>query len=154
MPEWIQPIMGGRSIFIVSSNSGEVVIEKHYRGSTPRAVVDFFWDAVLASGRREDVPPVLVAPKYYLMNVYRNKLYFLAIVSGEVPPGLVFEMLHRIVDVFDDYFGTSASRTKSGGSAHMKADEYRMKENFSTVYQLLEEFMDIVNEVAFILFLF
>ena len=132
-----------RSVFIISSNGGEVLIEKHYRGSTPRAVVDFFWDAVLASPRREDVPPVLVAPKYYLMNVYRNKLYFLAIVAGEVPPGLVFEMLHRIVDIFDDYFGTSAPKTKTGGNNTVsKADEFRMKENFSTVYQLLEEFMD------------
>jgi AP-3 complex subunit mu len=42
---------------------------------------------------------------------------------------LILEFLHRIADIFVDYFGSPA-------------DESAIKENFSTVYQLLEEMVD------------
>lgn len=32
----------------------------------------------------QDVPPVLVTPKYYLVSIYRNGLYFLATLNTEV----------------------------------------------------------------------
>jgi AP-3 complex subunit mu len=44
-------------------------------------------------------------------------------------PSAGFGVLHKIADTFADYFGTPT-------------DENAIKENFSTVYQLLEEMLD------------
>ena len=44
-------------------------------------------------------------------------------------PLLVLEFLHRVHNIFTEYFGSPA-------------DESAIKDNFSTVYQLLEEMVD------------
>jgi len=65
----------------------------------------------------------------YLFSILRDGLSYLAACPGEISPLLVLECLHRIADIFVDYFGSPA-------------DESAIKENFSTVYQLLEEMLD------------
>lgn len=45
-----------------------------------------------------------------------------------VAPLLVIGFLHRVADIFKGYFG--------------EANEYTLKDNFVTVYQLVEEMMD------------
>lgn len=62
------------------------------------------------------------------MNLFRDDLFVLAVVSNEVSPLFVIEFLHRILNVFRDYFGGF--------------QENAIKDNFSTVYQLLEEMLD------------
>lgn len=47
-----------QSLFIMSK-TGEVMIEKHWRGITPRNVCDFFWDEVNRHDMPEAVPPIL-----------------------------------------------------------------------------------------------
>ncbi|GAB0491905.1 hypothetical protein MMPV_003161 [Pyropia vietnamensis] len=50
-----------QSLFIINS-TGEVIIEKHWRGNVSRALCDVFWAEVVRYGSRvEDVPPVLAA---------------------------------------------------------------------------------------------
>lgn len=118
-----------QSLFIMAT-TGEVIIEKHWRGITARSVCDFFWDEVNKYANKSDVPPILYTAKYYLVSVRRDDLFLIAALAGESPPLLVIEFLHRVVDIFKDYFGPD------------KVDETALKENFSTVYQLLEEMMD------------
>ena len=65
----------------------------------------------------------------YLFNILRDGLSYLAACPGEISPLLVIEFLHRVADIFVDYFGSPA-------------DESAIKDNFSTVYQLLEEMVD------------
>jgi len=115
------------SLFILNGN-GEVLIEKHWRSVTPRAVCDYFWDEVTKYSNKEDVPPLIPASKYYLVNILRDDLFLVATMMGEMSPLLVVEFLHRVVDIFQEYFGG--------------VDDTCIKENFSTVYQLLEEMMD------------
>ena len=50
-----------QSLFIMSK-TGEVMIEKHWRGITPRNVCDFFWDEVNRHDVPEAVPPILQVP--------------------------------------------------------------------------------------------
>ena len=52
----------------------------------------------------------------------------MAIVQKDIQPLLVIEFLHRIYDIFEEYFET--------------VQESTIKENFATIYQLLEEMMD------------
>jgi len=72
--------------------------------------------------------PVIPVASNYLVNIYREKLFFMCTVTSEVAPLLVIEFLHRVVDVFVEYF--------------QRVDEPTIKENFSTVYQVLEEMCD------------
>ena len=74
------------------------------------------------------MPPVVFTSKYYLISVYRDGNFLLATSKGETQPLLAIEFLHRVCDIFEEYFGN--------------LEETTIKENFSTVYQLLEEMMD------------
>lgn len=116
-----------QSLFIIAS-SGEVLIEKHWREVTARSVCDFFWDEANRHDDKADVPPVLYTGEVYVISVWRGQLFFIASIREEQPPLLVIEFLHRVADIIQEYFGT--------------IEESNLKENFSTVYQLLEEMMD------------
>mmetsp|Transcript_56464 Transcript_56464/g.115551 ORF Transcript_56464/g.115551 Transcript_56464/m.115551 type:complete len:421 (-) Transcript_56464:297-1559(-) len=115
------------SIFVMSP-TGEVLIEKHYRNYISRTCCDLFWGEVQQASHPQEVKPVLVTPKYYLIHVQRYGMYFIAVLNREVTPLLVTEFLHRVVDVFRDYFN--------------EVSEESIKENFITVYQLMDEMMD------------
>jgi len=78
-----------------------------------------------ACPRRDEVPPVLIAGKYFVVSVLRNDCFYLAVLSGDVPPLLIIELLHRIVDVYELYFGAHNSRV--------------LMNNFAIAYQLLHE---------------
>ena len=55
-------------------------------------------------------------------------MFFLGTTTVETNPLGVIEFLHRMFDTFENYFG--------------EVSESNIKDNFSTVYQLLEEMMD------------
>ena len=114
--------------FFFISNTGEIIIEKHWRGVTSRAVCDFFWNEVNNYDTKEEMPPIIATSKYYLISIFREEIFLVASTTREVQPLLIIEFLHRVFDIFLEYFGT--------------VEESTIKENFSTVYQLLEEMMD------------
>ncbi|KAI8887102.1 clathrin adaptor, mu subunit [Backusella circina FSU 941] len=137
------------SLFVINKQ-GKIIIEKHWRGIISRQIVDVFNDECTkfmhslpgsmdnngagslsvkeAYFTREDVPPILETNKYWLLNVLREDLTWLCPVEREVDPMLVFEFIHRIIDILTDYLSD--------------VSETSIRENFVTVYQLLEEMMD------------
>lgn len=117
------------SIFILNS-TGEVIIEKHYRGNTSRTESGAFWNqtAKSAHGIPVDVPPFLPTPKGALIHLHRNGLFFLASVLTDTLPLFVTQFLESLADVFVDYFG--------------ELNEHAIKDNFITVYELLDEMLD------------
>ncbi len=106
----------------------EVLIEKHWRKVTSRAVVDLFLEELNALDEPSDLPPVLATANLFLVSVYRDKLWLLCVVAHEVAPMLVVEFLHRVMDTLGAYLRV--------------VHEGAIKENFSTVYQLLEDMCD------------
>ena len=144
------------SLFILSP-TGEVLIERHFRGVTSRSVCDFFWDRASVSVNHhgglstttslltneeqqlllplhDSVLPVMEVPEsdhgtVYIVSILRDGLSYWAVLPAEVSPLMILEFLHRVADIFVDYFG-------------FPADESAVKDNFSTVYQLLEEMVD------------
>ncbi len=54
----------------------------------------------------------------------RNDVYLVANVISETPTLLVLEFLHRVADILTEYFG--------------EVEEGVIKDNFATIYQLLE----------------
>jgi len=140
-----------QSLFILSP-VGEVLIERHFRGVvTSRTVCDTFWERASSSVNHhggvsattslllneqyyDTVPPVMEVPEsdqgtLYVISILRDGLSYLAVCPAEVSPLLILEFLHRIANIFVEYFGSPA-------------DESAIKDNFSTVYQLLEEMVD------------
>ena len=116
------------SLFILNER-GEVLIEKHWKGVTPRAVCDTFWKHVSEADKPEDVKPVIVTPKHYLVNIFRYRLFFLSTLQAEAPPMMVIEFMQRVLEVLFDYFGGPVN-------------EVSIKDNFVTVYQILDEMLD------------
>lgn len=144
-----------QSMFILSP-TGEVLIERHFRDApVSRSVCDYFWDkassgvnhhgglatttSLLTNEEQQllmplNVLPIMEVPEtnhgtVYIISILRDGLSYLAVVPAEVSPLMILEFLHRVADIFVDYFGNPA-------------DESAVKENFSTVYQLLEEMVD------------
>ncbi|KAG0750595.1 hypothetical protein G6F57_000571 [Rhizopus arrhizus] len=138
------------SLFVINKQ-GKIIIEKHWRGIISRQIVDVFNDECAKFMNslpgsldessnttniplkesyfvRDDVPPVLETNKYWLLNVLRDELTWLCPVEREVDPMLIFEFIHRIIDILTDYLGD--------------VSETSIRDNFVTVYQLLEEMID------------
>lgn len=103
-------------------------MEKHCKSVINRGICDYFFEAQKQCAKPEDIPTVISTPHNKLILVYRNKLYFLAVVTQEVSPLFVIEILHRAVDIFEDYFN--------------ECTETSLKENFVIVYELLDEMLD------------
>ncbi|KAK2140150.1 hypothetical protein LSH36_1461g00046 [Paralvinella palmiformis] len=124
------------SLFIINS-SGDVFMEKHWKSVIHRSICDYFFEAQSKASSPEDVPPIIMTPHHYLINIYRNQLYVVAVVTTEVPPLFVVEFLHRVMDTFEDYFG--------------ECSESNIKDNYVVVYELLDEMVDngfpLVTEV-------
>ncbi|KAK0153630.1 AP-3 complex subunit mu-1 [Merluccius polli] len=115
------------SLFLINP-SGDVFLEKHWRRVVGRSVCDYFFEARERAGGPEDVPPVLQTPHHYLISIYRDGLFFLSVIQAEAPPLFVIEFLHRVAEMFQDYFG--------------ECSETVIKDNVVTVYELLEEMLD------------
>jgi len=115
------------NLFILSA-TGEVLIEKHWRARVKRTVCEVFWEEVNKVSSKTEVLPIITTPKFYMIHIQRYGLFFLSAIQKEVVPLLVVEALHRVVDIFIQYFTT--------------VNETALRENFSTVYQILDEMVD------------
>lgn len=118
--------------FFLLSPTGEALIERHFRGVVSgRSVCEEFWQFLINNYHK---PVMEVASDHaqqgtlHVISIRRDGLSYLAICPNEVSPLMVLELLNRFADIFRSYFGN--------------ADETSIKENFSTVYQLLEEMVD------------
>ncbi|XP_076019516.1 AP-3 complex subunit mu-1-like [Genypterus blacodes] len=115
------------SLFLIN-HSCVIVLEKHWKGVISRSVCEYFFEAKDKAGDPENVPPVLQTPHHYLISIYRSKLFFLSVTQSDVPPLFVIEFLHRVVEMFQDYFG--------------QCSESVIKDNMVVVYELLDEMLD------------
>jgi AP-3 complex subunit mu len=117
-----------QTVFILDS-FGSIIIEKHFRGIINRNVVDTFWEEVEKKAPYfAEVPPVITTTKYYLIHIRKSDLFMLAVLTREQQPLLVLTFLHRVADIFTQYFGDF--------------NEARLKDNFVTAYQLIDEMND------------
>ncbi|CAI5456744.1 unnamed protein product [Caenorhabditis angaria] len=115
------------SLFIVNT-SGDVILEKHWKSVIHRSICDYFFDLQKKAASPEDVPPIISTPHHYLINVYHNQLFLLAVITSEVPPLMVIEFLHRVIQTLTQYFDDFSDST--------------MKENCVLVFELLDEMLD------------
>lgn len=117
------------SLFVLNQ-AGDVIIEKHWRGLINRSICEVFWLAATKASSFSEVPPVIPAAggRFHLVHLKATELWYVAAVERDESPLMVVEFLQRVDDVFKDYFKT--------------VSETSLKDNFVSVYQLLEEMMD------------
>uniref|UniRef100_A0AAY4A244 AP-3 complex subunit mu-1 n=1 Tax=Denticeps clupeoides TaxID=299321 RepID=A0AAY4A244_9TELE len=115
------------SLFLINSSS-DIFLEKHWKSVISRSVCDYFFEVQEKAGEAENVPPVIHAGHHYLINIYREKIFFVSVIQSEVPPLFVIEFLHHVAETFQDYFG--------------ECSESAIKDNVVIVYELLEEMLD------------
>jgi len=108
--------------------NGEVMIEKHWAGVVSRTVCDQFWNEATKSRSMQALPTLITLPKFYLIHIREDDVILLGVISNETAPLLCLEFLHTLTHTFTSYFGAISSDT--------------IKDNFITVYQLLDEMMD------------
>ena len=70
-------------LFLSASIHSEIFMEKHWRSVINRSVCDYFFEAQTKATSPSDIPPVIPTPHYYLITIYRNNLYFVAVLQNE-----------------------------------------------------------------------
>jgi AP-3 complex subunit mu len=58
-------------------------MEKHWKSVINRSICDYFFEAQHKCAKPEDIPTVISTPHHKLILIYRNKLYFVAVVVNE-----------------------------------------------------------------------
>uniref|UniRef100_A0A673MBI2 AP-3 complex subunit mu-1 n=1 Tax=Sinocyclocheilus rhinocerous TaxID=307959 RepID=A0A673MBI2_9TELE len=91
------------SLFLIN-NAGDLFLEKHWKSVISRSVCDYFFEAREKAVEPDNVPPVIRTPHHYLINIYREKIFFVSVIQTEVPPLFVIEFLHRVAETFQAYF--------------------------------------------------
>jgi AP-3 complex subunit mu len=116
------------SLFIVTG-AGSYVVERHFRGTTPRVVCEPFMEKLRNCEQPDSIPGVICSNRrHVLIHILREKMVLLAVVTQEEPPMAIFELLDRVYDVLSRYLG--------------EVNEDTLRQNFSTVYLLLDEMID------------
>jgi len=101
-------------------------MEKHWKSVIHRSICDYLFEAQNKCAKPEDIPTVITTPHHKLILIYRNKMFFVAVVVNEVSPLFVVELLHKAVDIFADYFN--------------ECTESSLKENYVIVYEVSKFF--------------
>ena len=105
-----------------------IVLEKHWRDGVHRQLTELFFANVEAAANPDDVAPLFATPRHVLVHVKRGELFIIGAVGREVAPLLVIELLSRIADLLEMYL--------------KELTEDALRDNFITVYQLLDEMID------------
>nr|POE87519.1 ap-1 complex subunit mu-1 [Quercus suber] len=108
---------------------GKTLLARNYRGDIPMSAVEKF--PVLLSEAEDEsssVPPCFTSEGINYLYIRHNNLYLLAITKKNSNAAELLLFLHRIVEVFTEYF--------------KELEEESIRDNFVVIYELLDEMMD------------
>lgn len=111
----------------VYNHKGEVLISRVFRDSVTRATIDAFRVSVIHARHIVRSPVVNIARTSYCY-VKKGALWVVACTQQNVNAALVFEFLHKMIELFSSYFGDIT--------------EENIKNNFVLIYELLDEILD------------
>ncbi|KAJ2865751.1 hypothetical protein GGI22_001440 [Coemansia erecta] len=124
----------------VPSIASEAIIQKHWCDnlSIKRAslvIAPAFARYLRSVPSLDHAEPIWMAPQDRVcVHIQRNEVIYMGVVSTEVPPLEVIELLEGVSLAISEYIG--------------KVSELTIKENFTTIYQLLSEMVDSGNAVT------
>lgn len=111
----------------VFSHKGDAIISRTYRDDITSSVQDAFKVNIIHSRTGVRSPINCIAKKHYF-HVYKNNLYLVAVTCQNANACMIFEFLRKFLELCNAYFGTF--------------DEMNVKNNFSIIYELLDEVLD------------
>lgn len=114
------------SAIILYNQKGEVLISRLYRDGLRRSIADVFRIQVISNP--DSKSPVLTLGSTSFLHVKHENIYIVAVTRSNVDAGLVFEFLYKLVSLGTSYFN--------------KFDENAIKNNFTLIYELLDEILD------------
>ena len=117
------------SAIMLLNHKGDVVIYRVYRDDVRRTSADDFCRLVVAKKEANNQPPISVIGGSSFLYTRHHGIYFIAISNSNVNPALVFQYLYQLIRIFGAYFGK-------------KWDESAIRDNFTLVYELLDETLD------------
>jgi len=121
--------MACSAIFILDLK-GKVVISRDYRGDVDPKVAEKFVSKMNELEESSKLTPVIrdADEDVTYIFVQHNNLYLMAVTKGNVNVTSTLAFLHRLVDVFTQYF--------------QALEEESLRDNFVIAYELLDEMMD------------
>jgi len=115
------------AVFILDSK-GKPLIMRDYRSDADPMLIEKFFPLVIEAEEEDVTCPIIVADDVTFMYIKTGNLYFVATTVKNVNVTLVFVFLHKLVEVFKDYF--------------KEVEEESIRDNFVIIYELLDELMD------------
>ncbi|RHY88464.1 hypothetical protein DYB26_000699 [Aphanomyces astaci] len=135
-------------LFLISQK-GEVVLNRLYRDDVSRRAADAFRLQVIAAKETGSLPPIKSIDGCSFLYTRHENLYLVAVSRANINTGhmvaLVFQFLTNINGIFQDYMGKKYNEVdvyKSAFDPHMSSLQESIRNNFTLVYELLDETMD------------
>ncbi|GFT38499.1 hypothetical protein NPIL_224981 [Nephila pilipes] len=120
-------IMSASAIYLLDLK-GKVLISRNYRGDIDMTSADKFMSLLMEKEEEGCVTPILSHNGITFMYIKYNNLYLVATTKKNANVALAFVFLHKIVQVFIEYF--------------KELEEESIRDNFVIIYELLDELMD------------
>lgn len=117
-------MIGGLFLY---NHKGEVMVSRVYRDNITRTTVDAFKVSVIHARQAVRSPVTIIARTSYF-HTRRGSVWIVACTKQNVNAALVFEVLNKMVEVLEQYFGSIT--------------EESVKNNFVLIYELLDEILD------------
>jgi len=113
-------------IFLMDAK-GKVIISRNYRGDVPMSITERFSLYIQEQDEMEQ-RPIFTEDGYTFAFIKHNNLFVMCVTKRNSNIALVLTSLHRLINVFKDYFG--------------ELDEESIRDNFVIIYELMDETMD------------
>lgn len=119
--------MSASAVYVLDVK-GKVMISRNYRGDIDMSCVDKFMTLLMAMEEEGNISPIIQHGNVTFIYIKYNNLYLVATSKKNANVALVFSFLHKIVQVFVEYF--------------KELEEESIRDNFVIIYELLDELMD------------
>ncbi|CAD5115911.1 DgyrCDS4845 [Dimorphilus gyrociliatus] len=107
---------------------GKVLVCRNYRGDMDMSCIDKFMPLLMEREEEGSQSPIIQHGYNTYIYIKYNNLYLVSITRKNANVALVFAFLHKVVQVFCEYF--------------KELEEESIRDNFVIIYELLDELMD------------
>jgi AP-1 complex subunit mu len=116
------------SIIYILDLKGKVLISRNYRGDLDTNIIDKFMPLVMDREEEGNMTPIIQHGNVTFNFIKCNNLYLVSVTKKNANVAMVFQFLHKVVQVFSEYF--------------KELEEESIRDNFVIIYELLDELMD------------